>query len=121
MLIDPDNFIPANPLVTPPHIQPEWYFLFAYAILRTIPNKLGGVIALIISIIILAFLPVTSNYKSKIKNNLIKKLNWKIIFFFWIINFFYLTIIGAIPIEYPFTETAKISRILYFTFYIFYF
>jgi len=46
LLRDPENFIPANPLVTPPHIQPEWYFLFAYAILRSIPNKLGGVIAL---------------------------------------------------------------------------
>jgi ubiquinol-cytochrome c reductase cytochrome b subunit len=54
---DPDNFIPANPLVTPPHIQPEWYFLFAYAILRSIPNKLGGVIALVLSIAILFILP----------------------------------------------------------------
>jgi len=52
LLIDPDNFTPANPLVTPTHIQPEWYFLFAYAILRAIPNKLGGVIALLISILI---------------------------------------------------------------------
>merc|ERR1711976_1079606 len=47
LLGDPENFIPANPLVTPVHIQPEWYFLFAYAILRSIPNKLGGVIALV--------------------------------------------------------------------------
>jgi len=53
ILIDPDNFLPANPLVTPAHIQPEWYFLFAYAILRSIPNKLGGVIALLASILIL--------------------------------------------------------------------
>ena len=53
ILGDPENFIPANPLVTPVHIQPEWYFLIAYAILRSIPNKLGGVIALAISIIIL--------------------------------------------------------------------
>jgi ubiquinol-cytochrome c reductase cytochrome b subunit len=57
---DPDNFIPANPLVTPPHIQPEWYFLFAYAILRSIPNKLGGVIALVISIAILFILPFSN-------------------------------------------------------------
>ena len=47
ILRDPDNFTPANPLVTPAHIQPELYFLFAYAILRSIPNKLGGVIALV--------------------------------------------------------------------------
>ena len=55
---DPENFIPANPLVTPVHIQPEWYFLFAYAILRSIPNKLGGVIALALAILILLILPL---------------------------------------------------------------
>lgn len=54
---DPENFIPANSLVTPAHIQPEWYFLFAYAILRAIPNKLGGVVALAIAIIILFIMP----------------------------------------------------------------
>jgi len=54
---DPENYIKANPLVTPVHIMPEWYFLFAYAILRAIPNKLGGVIALVLSILILAVLP----------------------------------------------------------------
>jgi len=53
LLMDPDNFTPANPIVTPTHIQPEWYFLFAYAILRAIPNKLGGVIMLVISILIM--------------------------------------------------------------------
>lgn len=63
LLGDPDNFIPANPLVTPPHIQPEWYFLFAYAILRSIPNKLGGVIALAASVVILAILPFTHTAK----------------------------------------------------------
>lgn len=56
-LSDPENFIPANPLVTPPHIQPEWYFLFAYAILRSIPNKLGGVIALVRAILVLFLVP----------------------------------------------------------------
>ena len=58
-LRDPENFVPANPLVTPVHIQPEWYFLFAYAILRSIPNKLGGVVGLIMSILILFILPLT--------------------------------------------------------------
>ena len=61
LLGDVENFIPANPLVTPVHIQPEWYFLFAYAILRSIPNKLGGVIALALSIAILFILPFTQN------------------------------------------------------------
>ena len=56
-LRDPDNFTPSNPLVTPVHIQPEWYFLFAYAILRSIPNKSGGVVALAISIAILFIIP----------------------------------------------------------------
>jgi len=60
ILGDVENFIPANPLVTPIHIQPEWYFLFAYAILRSIPNKLGGVVALVISIMILFSLPLTT-------------------------------------------------------------
>jgi len=54
---DPENFIPANPIVTPVHIQPEWYFLFAYAILRSIPRKLGGVLALVGSILIIATMP----------------------------------------------------------------
>jgi len=54
---DPENFIPANPIVTPVHIQPEWYFLFAYAILRSIPRKLGGVVALVLSILVLFIIP----------------------------------------------------------------
>ena len=58
LLGDPDNFIPANPLGIPAHIQQKWYFLFAFAILRSIPNKLGEVIALVSSIIILLFLPL---------------------------------------------------------------
>jgi len=63
LLGDPENFIPANPLVTPVHIQPEWYFLFAYAILRSIPNKLGGVIALVAAVAILFILPLTYQRK----------------------------------------------------------
>lgn len=59
LLGDAENFVPANPLVTPVHIQPEWYFLFAYAILRSIPNKLGGVVGLVMSLLILFVLPLT--------------------------------------------------------------
>lgn len=65
LLGDPDNFTPANPLVTPPHIKPEWYFLFAYAILRSIPNKLGGVLALLFSIIILFLMPLLHTSKQR--------------------------------------------------------
>jgi ubiquinol-cytochrome c reductase cytochrome b subunit len=65
MFIDPENFIKANPIVTPIHIQPEWYFLFAYAILRSVPRKLGGVLMLVLSIVIIIVLPLLS--KNKIK------------------------------------------------------
>lgn len=57
MFSDPENFIPADPAKTPIHIQPEWYFLFAYAILRRVPNKLGGVVLLVVSVLILYVLP----------------------------------------------------------------
>lgn len=116
ILIDPDNFRPANPLSTPPHIQPEWYFLFAYAILRTIPNKLGGVIALLISIIIIVILPFLKIKKKHIIKN---KLKHKFLLFIWFRNFIFLTIIGAIAIEYPFIELRKISRIIYFLFFLY--
>lgn len=65
LLGDPDNFTPANPLVTPPHIKPEWYFLFAYAILRSIPNKLGGVLALLASILVLMLVPFLHTSKQR--------------------------------------------------------
>jgi len=112
ILGDPDNFIPANPLITPPHIQPEWYFLFAYAILRSIPNKLGGVIALIISIAILFFLPYL-NRKNKFQRNQFYPIN-QINFWTLIIIFFLLTWIGARPVEEPYIITGQILTILYF-------
>lgn len=65
LLGDPDNFVPANPMVTPPHIKPEWYFLFAYAILRSIPNKLGGVLALLFSILVLMVVPILHTSKQR--------------------------------------------------------
>lgn len=120
-LIDPDNFIPANPLVTPPHIQPEWYFLFAYAILRTIPNKLGGVLALLFSILVLIYLPFLLSLISIKQNNFIFKPIFKTIFYTWISNFLFLTTIGAIPIEDPFITLSKLSRNIYFYYYFLYF
>ena len=73
-----DNYIPANPLVTPPHIVPEWYFLPFYAILRAIPNKLGGVIAMFGSIAVLAFLPWldTSQVRSAAYRPLYRQFFW---------------------------------------------
>lgn len=111
---DPENFILANPLVTPVHIQPEWYFLFAYAILRSIPNKLGGVIAMLLSIIIWFTLPLfTCKYKFQSNKFLGLKqiLNW--IFFN---SFVVLTWIGARPVEDPFINIGLIRTIIYFLF-----
>nr|YP_010586509.1 cytochrome b [Pseudopotamorites peniculus]UZZ44310.1 cytochrome b [Pseudopotamorites peniculus] len=115
MLSDPDNFIPANPMVTPIHIQPEWYFLFAYAILRSIPNKLGGVIALMMSIMILLVLPFT--VMKSIKGNQFYPLN-KIIFWTFISTFWLLTWLGSCPMDPPFTELSQIMTILYFSYFI---
>nr|APT41515.1 cytochrome b [Lutzomyia trinidadensis] len=115
LLGDPDNFIPANPLVTPPHIQPEWYFLFAYAILRSIPNKLGGVIALVMSIAILFFLPILHN--SKFQGLQFYPLN-QILFWYMLMIVILLTWIGARPVEDPYILTGQILTVVYFLYYI---
>nr|YP_009927081.1 cytochrome b [Trachypenaeus curvirostris]ART64904.1 cytochrome b [Trachypenaeus curvirostris] len=115
LLGDPDNFIPANPLVTPAHIQPEWYFLFAYAILRSIPNKLGGVIALIMSILILLILPFT--HTAKFRSLTFYPLN-QIMFWSLVAIVFLLTWIGARPVEDPYIITGQILTVLYFSYFI---
>nr|QFI35740.1 cytochrome b [Protographium marcellus] len=115
MLGDPDNFIPANPLVTPIHIQPEWYFLFAYAILRSIPNKLGGVIALIMSILILIILPFTFN--KKIQGIQFYPIN-QMMFWFMLMTIILLTWIGARPVENPYIITGQLLTIIYFSYFI---
>nr|YP_009142427.1 cytochrome b [Platycnemis foliacea]AKH04362.1 cytochrome b [Platycnemis foliacea] len=114
MLGDPDNFIPANPLVTPVHIQPEWYFLFAYAILRSIPNKLGGVIALVMSIAILFIMPL---YSSKFRGLQFYPLN-QILYWSMVSIVILLTWIGARPVEEPYIVTGQILTVLYFSYYI---
>lgn len=110
MSADPENFTPANPLSTPAHIQPEWYFLFAYAILRSIPNKLGGVVALVIRIVILLTKPLQITEKNSFKFNPKKKLITSRFFLIFII----LTILGAKQIEYPYRELSVVCRVLYF-------
>nr|YP_011017967.1 cytochrome b [Amritodus flavoscutatus]WQF70198.1 cytochrome b [Amritodus flavoscutatus] len=115
MLSDPDNFIPANPMVTPVHIQPEWYFLFAYAILRSIPNKLGGVLALFFSILILTVLPLTN--KSKFKGLMFYPLS-QIMFWMFVSTVLMLTWIGARPVEEPYTTTGLILTFIYFLYFI---
>ena len=112
---DPDNFIPANPLVTPVHIQPEWYFLFAYAILRSIPNKLGGVIALVLSIAILFILPISNN--SIFQRSQFYPIN-KILFWRIVTIILLLTWIGARPVEFPFIITGQILTFTYFSYFL---
>nr|YP_009730137.1 cytochrome b [Trichoplusia ni]QHS69744.1 cytochrome b [Trichoplusia ni]ULA45487.1 cytochrome b [Trichoplusia ni] len=115
LLGDPDNFIPANPLVTPVHIQPEWYFLFAYAILRSIPNKLGGVIALVMSILILIILPFTFN--KKIQGIQFYPIN-QILFWSMVTIVILLTWIGAQPVEDPYIITGQLLTVMYFSYFI---
>ena len=113
---DPENFIPANPLVTPVHIQPEWYFLIAYAILRSIPNKLGGVVALAISIIILIICPFI--YKRKFRGYVFYPLN-KFLFWLHINIWILLTWLGARPVEDPYILLGQILSVIYFSYYFF--
>nr|YP_009127012.1 cytochrome b [Peirates fulvescens]YP_009127038.1 cytochrome b [Peirates turpis]AHH93129.1 cytochrome b [Peirates fulvescens]AHH93168.1 cytochrome b [Peirates turpis] len=115
LLGDPENFIPANPLVTPVHIQPEWYFLFAYAILRSIPNKLGGVIAMVMAIAIIAILPITN--KSKYQGNAFYPMSQ---FMFWSLTttMILLTWIGARPAEEPYIFTGQTLTVIYFSYFI---
>ena len=115
VLGDPENYIKANPLVTPVHIMPEWYFLFAYAILRAIPNKLGGVIALVLSILVLAVLPFvhTSNLKGLSFRPIAKVMYW-----LFMMNFLLLTWIGAKPVEDPYIFIGQISSIFYFSYFL---
>nr|WMV00572.1 cytochrome b [Kikihia sp. 'aotea west'] len=115
MLGDPDNFIPANPLVTPKHIQPEWYFLFAYAILRSIPNKLGGVIALFMSIFILMFVPLLNNSNFMGLNNY--PIN-QIMFWYMVMILILLTWIGARPVELPYINFGMFLTLMYFSYFI---
>nr|AWV84067.1 cytochrome b [Tettigades opaca] len=114
LLSDPDNFIPANPMITPKHIQPEWYFLFAYAILRSIPNKLGGVIALIMSIMILIFIPTLNN--SKFLGLAVYPMS-QIMFWYLLMIIMLLTWIGARPVEIPFVDMGMILTLMYFSYY----
>nr|YP_004021401.1 cytochrome b [Phobaeticus serratipes]BAJ24541.1 cytochrome b [Phobaeticus serratipes] len=113
-LSDPDNFTPANPLVTPTHIQPEWYFLFAYAILRSVPNKLGGVIALMMSILILMIMPL---YKSNFQTLTFYPIN-QIMFWLMVTTMVLLTMMGSKPVEDPYIKTSQYLSSIYFCYFL---
>ena len=112
VLGDPENFISANSLSSPIHIKPEWYFLWAYAILRAIPSKLGGVLALFGAVLILYFL--IFSFK-KIKN-----IN-TFYFLFFIFIFIFLTFLGGCPVEDPYIFLSQIFSLFYFIFVLIFF
>jgi ubiquinol-cytochrome c reductase cytochrome b subunit len=113
VFMDPENFIKANPMVTPVHIKPEWYFLFAYAILRCIPNKTIRVVALGVSILFLYVVPLLNFF-----------LNWgyykrvsftyQLVFWTFSVNFMLLTWLGRSPVEEPYIFLAQVCSFIYF-------
>lgn len=111
----PDNYIEANALVTPPHIVPEWYFLPFYAILRAVPNKLGGVVLMVLAILALAVLPV---YETRVRSLLV---NGRLLYswFFWTFAFsvIFLGHFGGLPIEDPYPFASQVLALVYFSFF----
>ena len=115
VLGDSENYVMANPMQTPPAIVPEWYLLPFYAILRSIPNKLLGVIAMFAAILALLVLPFTD--LSKLRGNQFRPLS-KIAFFIFVANFLILMQLGAKHVESPFIEFGQISTVLYFAHFV---
>jgi|TARA_A100001035_G_scaffold224339_1_gene184984 ubiquinol-cytochrome c reductase cytochrome b subunit len=110
-----DNYIPANPLVTPAHIVPEWYFLPFYAILRSIPDKLGGVVAMVAAILILLLLPVINT--SEIRSSKFRPI-YSLAYWFLVSDFLILGWIGQQPVETPYLEVGQIATAFYFIFFL---
>lgn len=113
VLNHPDNYVNANPMQTPPHIVPEWYFLPFYAILRAIPNKILGVVAMALSIVVLFFLPVKRKVsKPKTSNNI--QIIEKTIFWLFFIDVLLLGYLGGMPIQWPYNVLSVVLCVLYF-------
>ena len=108
---DPENYIKATSAITPVHIKPEWYFLWIYAILRSVPNKLGGVIAAFSGILIIYVIPFI--FKSNKKSNSFK-FREKLIFWLIIRSFIILTWIGGRPVEEPLSLLDKLQQFFIF-------
>jgi quinol-cytochrome oxidoreductase complex cytochrome b subunit len=111
----PDNYIPADPLHTPAHVVPEWYFLPYYAILRSIPHKAAGILAMLSSILILFTIPFTNT--SWIRNTTYRPL-FKICFWLFIYDFTMLTWLGQKPVRDTYVEYGQIATVYYFVFFI---
>ena len=107
-----DNYVPANPMVTPPHIVPEWYLLPFYAILRSIPSKVGGILAMAMAIISLYLLPLLTPLKNS--SGLFRPL-YRILFWLFLFNFIVLGWIGAQPVEPPFYKIGQFATFLHFS------
>jgi ubiquinol-cytochrome c reductase cytochrome b subunit len=114
LLGHPDNYIPANPMVTPAHIVPEWYFLPFYAILRSIPDKLGGVIAMFGAIVVLFLIPFIN--QSEVRSSTFRPIYRKV-FWFLFADFLILGWIGQKVVESPYIEVGQIATVLYFLFF----
>nr|AQM37800.1 cytochrome b [Unio tumidus]AQM37814.1 cytochrome b [Unio tumidus]AQM37828.1 cytochrome b [Unio tumidus] len=112
LLSDPENFMQANPMSTPTHIQPEWYFLFAYAILRAIPNKMGGVIALLMSILVLTLMPFIHFNKMRGTNFYPSS---QLLFWLLVASFMLLTWLGQMPTEMPLITLSQVLTLIYFS------
>jgi len=112
----PDNYIPANPDQTPAHIVPEWYFLPFYAILRSVPNKLLGVILLVLAIVVLIIFPFLVN-EASLRATSFRPI-FKLFFWFFLMNCFVLGWIGGKPIEYPYYTIGVVATIIYFFYFI---
>ena len=111
---DSENYVMANPMQTPPAIVPEWYLLPFYAILRSIPNKLLGVIAMFSAILALLVMPFTDLSRSR---GIQFKPLGKIAFFVFVANFLILMQLGAKHVESPYIEFGQISTVIYFAFF----
>lgn len=115
LLGEPDNNIPANSLVTPPSIVPEWYLLPFYAILRSIPNKLLGVIAMLAAILI--FIPISFLHTLNLRSFRFRPL-LRLLFWIFVFNFFFLLFIGSLPVADPFTFLGQLATFFYFLYFI---
>jgi quinol-cytochrome oxidoreductase complex cytochrome b subunit len=124
MLGHSDNYIRANPIKTPAHIVPEWYFLSFYAILRCIPNKLGGIAFMFGSIFILFFLPILTEVNEERRNSTLfseDAVFFDVFFVTWLLSFVCLGWLGAMPVERPYTILAPHVAAYYIFYFFLYF